>query len=67
MATDEGDTRAALQTPADALAFALEKKLSRPANFYGVSASLLLAGLLFGRNFGRALSARTKSAAKPKP
>ena len=38
VATDEGNTAAELRTLADSLAFALEKKLSRPANFYGVAA-----------------------------
>ena len=36
VATDEGNTTADIRTLADSLVFALEKKLSRPANFYGV-------------------------------
>lgn len=36
VATDEGNTKEDIQSLAQNLAFAMEKKLTRPANFYGV-------------------------------
>ena len=47
VATDEGDTAAGLQTLARALAFALGKKLSRPANFYGVGGMKIFRDLIY--------------------
>lgn len=47
VATDEGDTAAAIQTLADSLVFALKKKLSRPANFYGVGGMKIFRDLIF--------------------
>ena len=47
VATDEGDTAADIQTLADSLVFALEKKLSRPANFYGVGGMKIFRDLIY--------------------
>ena len=47
VATDEGNTAAELRTLADSLAFALEKKLSRPANFYGVGGMKIFRDLIY--------------------
>ena len=47
VATDEGDTLAELRALADNLAFAMEKKLSRPANFYGVGGMKIFRDLIY--------------------
>lgn len=47
VATDEGDTATDIQTLADSLLFALEKKLSRPANFYGVGGMKIFRDLIY--------------------
>lgn len=47
VATDEGNTKADIQTLADSLAFSLEKKLSRPANFYGVGGMKIFRDLIY--------------------
>lgn len=47
VATDEGDTAADIQTLADSLVFALEKKLSHPANFYGVGGMKIFRDLIY--------------------
>lgn len=47
VATDEADTTAALRTLADSLVFALDKKLSRPANFYGVGGMKIFRDLIY--------------------
>ena len=47
VATDERDTTAALRTLADGLVFALDKKLSRPANFYGVGGMKIFRDLIY--------------------
>lgn len=47
VATDEGDTANDIQTLADSLAFALGKKLSRPANFYGVGGMKIFRDLIY--------------------
>ena len=47
VATDEGNTSADIRTLADSLAFALEKKLSRPANFYGVGGMKIFRDLIY--------------------
>ena len=47
VATDEGNTAADIQALADSLAFALEKKLSRPANFYGVGGMKIFRDLIY--------------------
>ena len=47
VATDEENTAAGLQTLADAVAFAVEKKLSRPANFYGVGGMKIFRDLIY--------------------
>ena len=47
VATDEGNTAADIQTLANALVFALEKKLSRPANFYGVGGMKIFRDLIY--------------------
>ena len=47
VATDEGNTTAEIQTLADALVFAIEKKLSRPANFYGVGGMKIFRDLIY--------------------
>lgn len=47
VATDEGNTAADIQALADALVFALEHKLSRPANFYGVGGMKIFRDLIY--------------------
>ena len=47
IATDEGNTTADIQALADSLVFALEKKLSRPANFYGVGGMKIFRDLIY--------------------
>ena len=47
VATDEGDTAADIQTLANALVFALDHKLSRPANFYGVGGMKIFRDLIY--------------------
>lgn len=47
VATDERNTSADIQTLADSLVFALEKKLSRPANFYGVGGMKIFRDLIY--------------------
>lgn len=47
VATDEGNTTADIQTLAHSLVFALEKKLSRPANFYGVGGMKIFRDLIY--------------------
>ena len=47
VATDEGDTAADIQTLADSLVFSLEKKLSRPANFYGIGGMKIFRDLIY--------------------
>ena len=47
VATDEGDTAADIQMLADSLIFALKKKLSRPANFYGVGGMKIFRDLIY--------------------
>lgn len=47
VATDEGNTAVDIQTLADSLVFALEKKLSRPANFYGVGGMKIFRDLIY--------------------
>ena len=47
VATDEGDPASEIQTLADALVFAMEKKLSRPANFYGVGGMKIFHDLIY--------------------
>lgn len=47
VATDEGDTASEIRTLAGALVFAIEKKLSRPANFYGVGGMKIFRDLIY--------------------
>lgn len=47
VATDESDTAADIRTLADSLTFALEKRLSRPANFYGVGGMKIFRDLIY--------------------
>ena len=47
VATDEADTASQIQTLADGLVLALEKKLSRPANFYGVGGMKIFRDLIY--------------------
>ena len=47
VATDEGDTASDIRTLADSLVFALERKLSRPANFYGVGGMKIFRDLIY--------------------
>lgn len=47
VATDEENTTAGLQALADSLVFAMEKKLSRPANFYGVGGMKIFRDLIY--------------------
>ena len=47
VATDEGDTAADLKTLADSVVFALKKKVSRPANFYGVGGMKIFRDLIY--------------------
>ena len=45
--TDEGDTAAELRSLAENLAFAMEKGLTRPANFYGVGGMKIFRDLIY--------------------
>ncbi len=47
VATDEGDTAADIQALAQNLTFALEKRLTRPANFYGVGGMKIFRDLIY--------------------
>ena len=47
VATDEGDTAADVAALAENLAFALDKKLTRPANFYGVGGMKIFRDLIY--------------------
>ena len=47
VATDEGDTAAAIAGLAESLAFAMEKGLERPANFYGVGGMKIFRDLIY--------------------
>lgn len=47
VATDEENTSADIKTLAESLVFALEKKLSRPANFYGVGGTKIFRDLIY--------------------
>lgn len=47
MATDEENTSARLKAIADNLAFAINNKLSRPANFYGVGGMKIFRDLIY--------------------
>ena len=47
VATDEGDTAAELGALAGELAFAMERGLSRPANFYGVGGMKIFRDLIY--------------------
>ena len=47
VATDEGDTAADIRALAGALAFAMEKGLTRPANFYGVGGMKIFRDLIY--------------------
>ena len=47
VATDEGDPARNIQTIADSLVFAMENKLSRPANFYGVGGTKIFRDLIY--------------------
>ena len=47
VATDEGDTAQKIRGLADNLAFAMEKGLTRPANFYGVGGMKIFRDLIY--------------------
>ncbi len=47
VATDEGDTAADIRGLADNLAFAMERGLTRPANFYGVGGMKIFRDLIY--------------------
>lgn len=47
VATDEEDTTADIKALAENLAFAMEKKLTRPANFYGVGGMKIFRDLIY--------------------
>ena len=47
VATDEGDTPADIDALAGQLAFALERRLTRPANFYGVGGMKIFRDLIY--------------------
>ena len=47
VATDEGDTAAEIRSLAENLAFAMEKQLTRPANFYGVGGMKIFRDLIY--------------------
>ncbi|MCI7473194.1 MAG: NAD(P)H-dependent oxidoreductase [Clostridiales bacterium] len=47
VATDEGDTAADIRSLAEQLAFAMEHKLTRPANFYGVGGMKIFRDLTY--------------------
>lgn len=47
VATDEGDTAQEIRQLAENLAFAMDKKLTRPANFYGVGGMKIFRDLIY--------------------
>ncbi len=47
VATDEGDTASDIRSLAENLAFAMEKGLTRPANFYGVGGMKIFRDLIY--------------------
>ena len=47
VATDEAETAADIRSLADNLAFAMEQKLTRPANFYGVGGMKIFRDLIY--------------------
>lgn len=47
VATDEGDTAREIRQLAENLAFAMDKKLTRPANFYGVGGVKIFRDLIY--------------------
>ncbi len=47
VATDEGDTASDIQALADHLALAMDQRLSRPANFYGVGGMKIFRDLIY--------------------
>ena len=47
VATDEGDTAAGIRSLAENLFFAMERKLTRPANFYGVGGMKIFRDLIY--------------------
>lgn len=47
VATDEGDTAREIRQLAENLAFAMDKKLTRPANFYGVGGMKIFRDLIY--------------------
>ena len=47
VATDEGDTAAGIRSLAENLAFAMERKLTSPANFYGVGGMKIFRDLIY--------------------
>ncbi len=47
VATDEEDTTLSIRTLAESLSFAMEKKLMRPANFYGVGGMKIFRDLIY--------------------
>lgn len=47
VATDETDTTSQIRTLADSVVFALENRLSRPANFYGVGGMKIFRDLIY--------------------
>lgn len=47
VATDESNTSNNIKTLADSLVFALNKKLSRPANFYGIGGMKIFRDLIY--------------------
>lgn len=47
VATDEGDTASEIRSLAENLAFAMEKGLTRPANFYGVGGMKIFRDLIY--------------------
>ena len=47
VATDEGDTAADIRSLAENLAFAMENRLTRPANFYGVGGMKIFRDLIY--------------------
>ncbi len=47
IATDEGNTAAEIRSLAENLAFAMDRRLSRPANFYGVGGMKIFRDLIY--------------------
>ncbi len=47
VATDEGDTAQDIRAVAENLAFVMEKKVTRPANFYGVGGIKIFQDLIY--------------------